>query len=291
MWEDDVRSGGEESPAPEPKSGDAGKGGAGKEPQPKEDKDSIRLSRSDYDTMREELAELKFWKNSQAAREDDEPEQPKTKREEPEDEDDLEALLKEDPEKFTDEFSAEGLKSLVKRGFITEKRAKRLLGDIAERVISERLETLVDGKINKAQRAMLADAEILQKYPDLQKADSPLAQRTKEIYREIMTEDRSTPKATALKLAARTAAAELKETRESREERIARQSGGRDGGRSGGYDGGDDDDDLTPVQKRILAGFNADGGITVSEEAYRKRAKAGVNVSSKGGYKPGSMTW
>lgn len=291
MWEDDVRSGGEEPTPAEPKSGDAGKGGkdGGEGKQPKEDKDGIRLTRADYDRLNEELAELRYWRKNQA---DDEPEpEPNaSKREEPE-EDDIEALLREDPEKFTDEFSAEGLKSLVKRGFITEKRAKRLLGDIAERVISERLEALVDGKINKAQRAMLADAEILQKYPDLQKSDSPLAQRTKEIYREIMTEDKSTPKATALKLAARTAAAELKETRESREERIARQSGGRDGGRSGGYDGGDDEDDLSPVQKRILAGFNADGGITVSEDAYKRRAKAGVNVSSKGGYKPGSMSW
>ena len=108
MWEDDVRSGGgdDDQPTPEPKSGDAGKGGKqGNDGKPaKEDKDSIRLSRADYDTMREELAELKFWKNS---RREEEPEpEPKSKREEPEDDDDIEAMLKEDPEKFTDEFSA-----------------------------------------------------------------------------------------------------------------------------------------------------------------------------------------
>lgn len=290
MWEDDVRSGGEgeTEPTPEPKSGEAGKGKDGGEgKQPKEDKDSIRLSRADYDTMREELAELKFWKNSQAREDDDEPEPKSAKRAEPEDDDDLEALLKEDPEKFTDEFSAEGLKALVKRGFITEKRAKRLLGDIAEKLVSERLEALVDGKISKAQKAMLSDAEILQKYPELNDPESALTKRTKEVYREIMAEDKSTPKGTALRLAARTASAEMRDTRE---ERIARQGGGSDR-RRGGYTGEDEDSDLTPTQRRILDGFNADGGLKVSEDSYKKRAKAGVNMTSRGGYKPGSMEW
>ena len=96
----------------------------------------------------------------------------------------------------------------------------------------------------------------------------------------------------ALKMAARLAKAELqpaekahKET--TRQQRIAAQAG--ETGRPGEDD--DDDTQLSPMQKKFLARMNADGGVQVSEEAFAKRAKKGVNMSTRMAYQPGQMDW
>lgn len=182
------------------------------------------------------------------------------------------------PDKFVEDLSEKGLEALVKRGVLTRREARELIRQEAQQIAREMIEAET--------RKLQTDAEIARQFPELQDESSDLFKRTAKIFKEMVAEDESlkrSPK--ALLLAARTAKAELaaagkgSASEEERLRRIARQGGG-DHARGAAFDA-DDDDSLTPTQRKILEALNADGGVQVTEEAYKKRAREGVRMSTR----------
>lgn len=295
MWEDGEQQPVKQEPSKaEPTSGEPGKG---KDTKQQDNKEFV--SRKDYERQQQRIEELeqseRFWASKATTRDEEAPRgKGKGKKEEPEEEDDgLAALLAEEPEKFTDELSAKGIRSLVERGFITERRASKLIRDIAKGVIAQEVEPMIASQIKKAQAGMAADAELVDKYSDLKNPKSAMYIRTAEVLKELTA--KGIPKENALEVAARIAHGETKTDRSDRQERISRQ-GGSDETRTGGYSGEEDDNTVSPMQREMLKRLNAEGGIQISEEAYAARAKKGVNMfrgpsAGASKYRPGSMNW
>lgn len=142
-----------------------------------------------------------------------------------------------------------------------------------------------------AQRAnsLTAEQDLLQRFPDLKKKDSEFFKATSMTYAELVKA--GTPQPVAMVMAAdktelefmragkiKTPAAQAAQTAEEKEaarvRRVAAQAG-EGGDRRPAAGTGEDDGELTPEQKHIARAM----GIT--EEAYAKRAKAGVSI--KGG--------
>lgn len=139
---------------------------------------------------------------------------------------------------------------------------------------------------------LVREAQLTQRYPDLQDKDSEFFKATASEYQSLKA--RGVPEVEAMELAAEraelaslrtgkaTAAAspastgggsapkKKTETEEERAARIAAQAGG--GGRRLAK-GEDETDELTPEQQRIAEAFGITG------EAYKKRAKDGVQVA------------
>jgi hypothetical protein len=164
---------------------------------------------------------------------------------------------------------AKGFDALAKkRGFIQR--------DEVENLISQRAASLTQ------------EQQLLQDYPDLKKKDSEFFKATAVAYGDLVKS--GVPQAVAMgnaarqtelafikggkiKLPAGEPSAADKET--ARLARIAAQSG--DGGRRGAAPAGDESDEpLTPQQKHMIAAMG------ISEEAYIKRAKAGVAMKGLG---------
>jgi hypothetical protein len=289
LWEDgESGSGGGTSPQPtdkpagsaDDKGGDKGKG----------KDDSIQLSKKDYESLLRERDELRaserYWADNARSRKSEPEPKPEPEIDDDFDGDDEPDIKDDNPEKFTDDLSAEGIVALQKRGLVTKKDAKAMLNKLAERMLA-RVEKAVDAKINATVKQASRDAALIQKYPDLQDANSEFTQAVGKEYKALMADDPDLPKATALRMAARVVEAERRLQNGDREARILRQAGGssRRGVPS------EDDDALSPLQKQIIAKFNADGGPQITEDSYRKRAKTGVNMSARLGYTPGSMDW
>ena len=245
-----------------------------KEPNPLEERlAKLEKELAERDKRIQELAESeRYWAEQarKAAEFDDDGDD-----EEPEDDFGVED---DSPDKFVEELSEKGLEALVKRGVLTKREARELIREEAQRIAKQAIEAET--------RKLQADAEIVRQFPELQDEKSELFQHTAKIFKEMVAEDESlkhSPK--ALLLAARTAKAELAASgrgvggEEDRLRRIARQGGG-DHARGAAFDA-DDDDSLTPTQKKILEALNADGGVQVSEEAYKKRAREGVRMSTR----------
>jgi hypothetical protein len=174
-------------------------------------------------------------------------------------------------DKFIEELSNHGLKALRKRGLVT-------MRDV---------EKLVQSALAEERKRMMADMELVRKYPELTDESSPVFARAREVYREMVERDPSLKNSpVALELAAKVAKAELAangagDTRSQAFERGAgRRSPGSDEGR------------LSDYQKKIIEKFNADGGVKITEEEYRRRASQGVNLAARAGiYRSGSMDW
>lgn len=284
VWEDggEATVGGQ--PAPSPAAADPGKG--------KPAADTISLSKKDYEALLRERDELRtserYW--SETARGGKRPAAEPEPEPEPAEEDiladipDIEGDI--DPEAFTDALTAKGRKALEEHGFISKAQMRKILAKQEDRFMG-RLETIVGQKITGAQQAMLKDAELLSTYPDLNNQNSPFFKRTKELYAELVADEPALKKGGAgLKIAAKMAKAEMGSQR-GREADIERRIAAQQGDLTGAEGG--DDEGLTPAQRQIIAKFNADGGPQVSEEAYKRRARAGVNMGGK--YQPGSMDW
>lgn len=138
----------------------------------------------------------------------------------------------------------------------------------------------IDKRIKTERQAITEETKIYTEFPDLKNADSELFKATREEYQALAGSDfGKSPQ--ALELAAHRAAARLGtrpangnaaqgETPEERERRIAAQSGGGKNGKSAEIS---DDGALTPAQKRICKQMG------ISEDAYRKRAQGGIQVS------------
>lgn len=293
MWEDNAPGSGTAETAPTGQTPSAEGGDKGKS---KKD-DSVQLSKREYEAILKERDELReserYWAESaRGTRHDD-----KGGREPEEHEEDLFAELGDadddnNPEALTDELGTQGLEALRKRGVITRKELKAILSKSAEQQrkaiekAARDLDQRIDSNIDRRTKAMAKDAALLEQYPELKDAKSDFTVRAGEIFKEIMADDPDMAKPAALRMAARLTRAELG-GESARQRRIQAQSG--EYGRRGGSD--PSDDDLSPFQRELIKKFNADGGPQISEDAYRKRAKSGVNMASHGAYQPGSMNW
>ena len=236
--------------------------------------DSLQKSVAERDKMIEELrASERYWAERAAA---------STQQPDDEDQGDEPELIEDDnPDRFVEDLSNEGVAALKKRGLLTREEAMELAAKVAEKKISE------------ATKRLETDAKIIREFPELQDEKSPLFQKTAEIFREMVAQDDTLKRSpNAMMLAARAARAELgsatQPAPESREERIARQAGGR--GVPAGSRQTEDDDGLTDTQKRILSALNADGGVQVTEEQYRARAREGVRMSTRMAIEGGAMS-
>jgi len=141
----------------------------------------------------------------------------------------------------------------------------------------------VETMINSKATQLTKEQELIGRYPDLKKKDSDFFKSTAIHYGSLVKD--GTPQAVAMELAAekteldfmragklKPAGAEpTKEEKETaRLARVAAQAGESGGRRAAAAE--PDDDELTPGQKHMIASM----GIT--EEAYIKRAKAGVKM-------------
>jgi hypothetical protein len=215
--------------------------------------------------LREEVAESRrtaeFWA-TQARSTPAAPAQPQPQPE-PEEEDDTDVL-----EAITTEGTKGFDRLAAKRGFI--KRTE--------------VEQLIDARATAIQTAHSAEQELLTTYPDLKNRQSDFFKTTATHYGQLVKS--GTPPATAMGVAASMAELEFmragklstpngaKGDREAdRLARINAQGGGAGPRRPSGAE--TDDDTLTPEQKHIAAMMG------ISEEAYLKRAKTGVQMGGK----------
>jgi hypothetical protein len=183
------------------------------------------------------------------------------------DDDDPE-IADDTPDKLVDEFSAQGVAALVRRGVLTKKAAKELIRREAEKVARE--------VVGRATTAAVKDSQLFGEFPDLRDTKSELYKRTAEVYREMVKDDPDAANSTrALARAAKEAKLTMRIEQlekgggrgdDDRERRIAAQGGDR--GRSGGEFR---DDDLGPEAREVLKAFERYG--TTEEDYVKERAK------------------
>jgi len=214
----------------------------------------------DMADLREQVAEANrtaaFW--AEQARSGATPAQPEP---EPEPEDDDTDVLEAITTNGTKGFDA----LAAKRGFI-----KR-----------DEVQSMIDNRANAIIANNTKETELLGRYPDLKDKNTPFFKATANYYGGLVRG--GTPQHIAMELAAEKTELEFmregkipsgKTDREAdRLARIAAQSGGAGPRRPAA--GESDDDTLTPEQKHIAAQMG------ISEEAYLKRAKAGVRMGGK----------
>jgi hypothetical protein len=174
----------------------------------------------------------------------------------------------EDDTDVADDFAANGIQALVKRGVLTKREAQEMVREEARRIAREEVE--------RSRESLIRDAELARQYPELANEQSELFKRTQAIYQEMTQREPSLKNsAQTLPMAARLAKAELiaEGRQDARQDRIMRQSGDRGySSRYGGFD--DDSNELSPTQRAIIERFNASGEAEISEEGYRKRAQS-----------------
>ena len=144
----------------------------------------------------------------------------------------------------------------------------------------------VETLINQRATSLTKEQELIQRFPDLKDKTSDFFKQTAGYYGDLLKQ--GVPQATAMELAADKAELALmrtgkikpagaQQTKEEKEaDRVARvqaQAGEGSGRRPAAAS--EEDTELTPDQKHIAAAMG------VSEEAYQKRAKAGVAIKSR----------
>lgn len=201
----------------------------------------------------------------------------KPKPEDDLDEDLIDGLVDEDekggaedtPEALIEALNKDGASALRKRGFITAKEAQQIAAKAASIATTR--------GVAKAVRQLIEDMEIEKTY-GLGDAESEMFKETSAALKDLTGGDRAKMQdRTLLKAAAEIAKARISAKvaaapKKTREEIDAQM------GYVGGYgadfdDGSGEEEVLSPLQERIRRKFNEDGGIQVTEEAYRKRAK------------------
>jgi hypothetical protein len=246
--------------------------------------------------MRRELQEqrdaARYWAE-QARRTTPAQQQPATKKrkidedieiEDDGDDDDDGAEETESVDDFVASLAADGHNALAKRGYLKAKQIKALINDLVEKKATK----IARAVVGREREALNRDAALTREFPGLSDEKSEMFQRTSEVYREMIAEDPSLGKSpSALKAAARVAAAELaksgtkkrsrvveddedEEAELTREERIAMQAGGQRRNKRQS----EDSDELSPLQKKMVREFG------ISEADYRKAAK-NLQVNSR----------
>lgn len=178
-------------------------------------------------------------------------------------------------ERFLDELASSGVKALRKRGLVTMEEVQKMI----ERALSEQ------------RKQLMQDAELVKQYPELMDESSPLFSKAREIYREMVQKDPSLKNSpVALEMAAKLARAEVQGQQRAQDSSSARAAAfERIGSQRRSQNA--DDGPLSPAQREIIAKFNRDGGVRITEEQYRERARRGVNMSTAALYRAGSMEW
>lgn len=160
----------------------------------------------------------------------------------------------------------------------------------------------IDAKIERTRAHMTRDAHLIARYPDLAKEDSPFFEAAAKRYEQLAQNKGVKESGMLMELAAELAEGDLgvrrkaasgdrrrerepdpddddldrdegdddQEPEDKRVERVRAQAGSRGRGATRERV---DDDELTPLQKRLAQRFG------ISEDAYRKRAKSGVQMS------------
>jgi hypothetical protein len=190
------------------------------------------------------------------------------------------------PEKLVDDFAAQGVKALSKRGFITAKDAMRIASETALKVSRE--------MIGRERQKITSDTQIMTDFPDLKDPNSELFKETAKNYQQAVAMDPNAKKTpVALYLAAKAARESLKaknapqqrrrndddydeDARESEDDRRAR-SDSQDSRPRGRGTVNDSDDMLGNEAREVIRQM----GIT--EEEFKASQKATMGGGRSGG--------
>lgn len=204
---------------------------------------------------------------------------------EPEKEDIVAALLgdlgdEEDDnvDSLIDELTSGGMKALKKRGLLSKKDLAPILKGLEEK-LEAKAAAIAEGRVGKARKDLETDGELIRQFPELgridrdtgealDEADAPFIASVSKHYRRLVSRNpgRKTDP-TALFDAAEMARLEVGSNEEARRRRINAQTSGGGSGPDSNGDGG-----LTERQRKIIEGMG------VTEEAYKKRAAAGIQL-------------
>ncbi len=157
----------------------------------------------------------------------------------------------------------------------------------------------IESRISATRSEITDQATLLRKYPDLEDDSSPFFKATAAVYNSLKTDPHMAKSSRLIEIAARTAKAEMPQTRrraaepedddgadprydnedeeDSHVSRVARQSGDR-----GRRETRSAPEELTTLQKKMVAKFAA-VGANITEESYAKRAQSGIRM---GGHPP-----
>jgi hypothetical protein len=171
-----------------------------------------------------------------------------------------------------DELSKGDIGSLVKKGVLTKADGEKL----TRRIVREEIEA--------AGHRMSHQQKLLQAFPDIDNPKSTLYKAVEAQIKSDGPEAYSHPQ--AFRILVELKAKELETAsapppgRSNRIAAIAAQQGrvGGGGGQRGMEDDDDEDVELNDAQRKMLADLNGDGRYVVTEEAFKKRAKKGVNI-------------
>lgn len=175
-----------------------------------------------------------------------------------------------------DDLSKGQIDGLVKKGVITRKDLPALLKRERERTMSE-TRKMIREEVRGAETRATFNQRLIKSHPEI---DDPKSELFKEVQAYIKLKNNpalfKNPdifeqvvdlQAERLKLRA--------SGNNNRSAAIAAQQGATGGG--GSFDE-DDDDQMSPAQRRMLDAFNADGELVVTDDSFRKRARAGVKM-------------
>lgn len=190
--------------------------------QPGQGDDKISISRAEYDSLRRDRDEAReserYWANQARNGNGRQPApEPVAVEEGPDpneflDPNEAPAPIEGDtPEKLIDEFAAQGVAALSKRGFVTAADAKRIAVEAALHVTQE--------MIGRERQKMGTDAQIKAEFPELWDQNSELFKATALRYqRAVAMDPNATKSPAALWLAAEAARESLRGRSNGREE-------------------------------------------------------------------------
>lgn len=206
-------------------------------------------------------ADAKYWRE-QAKEQNERGGKAKPAAKEDEEE---EIELSEDLSDIVTSNDPKKLKSVLskKLGLVDRKEVERMLAESMQRTV----------------KAATEGSQLYEEYPELRNTKGDFFKATNSEYLELCKEHPELKgSATLMRLAAKSVDSERKATakRESgRAERIGRQSGDRSV--PGSHEEGSE---LSDRQRAIVRSMRA-VGVNITEDAYRKRATKGVNVSPR----------
>lgn len=170
------------------------------------------------------------------------------------DEDAADGIADDTPEKAVADFASKGAKAMADRGFVTAKQAQEMAVRAAEKVTRE--------LIGQERQKITTDAQIFQKYPDLNDPNSELFKETRIRFQEAVAFDKGAAKTpAALMLAARAAKEHLdhkkaiapREDDDFEAETDRRTRAASQDGRAKGRDSVEDPDDTMGSQAKAVA--------------------------------------
>ena len=237
---------------------------------------TVTLSRKDYEALqaraREKEVEEAYWRGKAEAGS-------KGKRESDEDEEDAAppvrkakpaAVDDEDADAILADINKSPIKALKARGFVSRDEVEALINERAAAIA----EKTAGRAVKQATDALHSDAQLIARYPDLNKQESEFSQRVAKEVRDMVKADPALRTSNAaIMAAARIVDAEMRAERHAkrstdaeRERRISKQ------GPSSKRSERDEDSYLSPLQRQMMG--PALRAMGVSERDYaRERAK------------------